>query len=121
MDSLIQAENSLKSSIKFNEIKNIIVDRVSKFENLPQYKLDIEFLKLVANMIEFQVKKKYGIDKKDLLIKIYDQAFVNVSDDEKETIKKNIEFIFQNNHIKKVSYYKLFICGVSEWLKKKIL
>ena len=121
MDSLIQAENSLKSSIKFNEIKNIIVDRVSKFENLPQYKLDIEFLKLVANMIEFQVKKKYAIDKKDLLIKIYDQAFVNVSDDEKETIKNNIEFIFQNNHIKKLSYYKLFCTSIKEWLKKKIL
>ena len=121
MDSLIQAENSLKSSIKFNEIKNIIVDRVSKFENLPQYKLDIEFLKLVANMIEFQVKKKYGIDKKDLLIKIYDQAFANLSDDDKATIIKNIEFIFQNNHIKKLSYYKLFCTSIKEWLKKKIL
>ena len=121
MDSLIQAENSLKTSIKFNEIKNIIVERVSKFENLPQYKLDIEFLKLVANMIEFSVKKKYGINKKELLIKIYDQAFANVSDDDKDNIKKNIEFIFQNGHIKKVSYYKLFVCGLSEWLKKKLL
>jgi hypothetical protein len=117
---IIQPENSLKSSIKFNDIKNIIVERISKFENLQQYKLDIEFLKLVANMIEFQVKKKYGIDKKDLLLKIYDQSFQNLSDDEKETIKKNIEFIFQNNHIKKVSYYKLFVCGLSEWIKKKL-
>ena len=83
MESLIQAENSLKTSIKFNDIKNVIVDRVSKFENLQQYKLDIEFLKLVANMIEFQVKKKYGIDKKDLLIKIYDQSFANLTDDDK--------------------------------------
>jgi hypothetical protein len=117
---IIQPENSLKSSIKFNEIKNIIVERIAKFENLPQYKLDIEFLKLVANMIEFQVKKKYGIDKKDLLIKIYDQAFVNLTDDDKDNIKKNIEFIFQKNHIKKVSYYKLFVCGISEWIKKKL-
>jgi hypothetical protein len=117
---IIQPQNSLKTSIKFNDIKNIIVERISKFENLPQYKLDIEFLKLVANMIEFQVKKKYGIDKKDLLIKIYDQSFQNLTDEDKETIKKNIEFIFQNNHIKKVSYYKLFVCGLSEWIRKKI-
>ena len=88
---IIQPENSLKSSIKFNEIKNIIVERIAKFENLPQYKLDIEFLKLIANMIEFQVKKKYGIDKKELLIKIYDQAFANLTDDDKDNIKKNIE------------------------------
>jgi len=117
---IIQPQNSLKTSIKFNDIKNIIVERIAKFENLQQYKLDIEFLKLVCNMIEFQVKKKYDIDKKDLLLKIYDQSFVNLTDDEKETVKKNIEFIFQNKHIKKVSYYKLFVCGLSEWIKKKL-
>jgi len=117
---IIQAENSLKTSIKFNEIKAVIVERISKFENLQEYKLDIEFLKLVCNMIEFQVKKKYNIDKQELLIKIYDAAFQNLSDTDKEVIKKNIEFIFQNNHIKKVSYYKLFVCGLSEWIKKKL-
>lgn len=117
---IIKPENSLKSSIKFNEIRAIIVERISKFQNLQQYKLDIEFLKLVANMIEFQVKKKYGIEKKDLLLKIYDSAFENLTDDDKQTIEKNIEFIFQNKHIKKVSYYKLFVCGLSEWIKKKL-
>jgi hypothetical protein len=117
---IIQPENSLKSSIKFNEIKNIIVERIAKFENLQQYKQDIEFLKLIANMIEFSVKKKYAINKKELLIKIYDQAFVNLTDDDKDNIKKNIEFIFQNNHIKKLSYYKLFCTGIKEFIKKKL-
>ena len=96
------------------------INNQNPFENLQQYKQDIEFLKLVANMIEFQVKKKYDIDKKDLLLKIYDSVFQNFTDDEKENVKKNIEFIYQNKHIKKVSYYKLFVCGLSECLKKKL-
>ena len=33
---IIQPQNSLKTSIKFNDIKNIIVERISKFENLQQ-------------------------------------------------------------------------------------
>lgn len=117
---MIQPQNSLKTSIKFNEIKNIIVERISKFDNLQEYKLDIEFLKLIASMIEFQVKKTYGIDKKDLLLKIYEQSFQNLTDEEKQTIIKNLEFIFENKHIKKLSYWKLFVCGIKEWIKKKL-
>ena len=117
---IISPKHELGQDIKTAEIKNKICDRLNKIENLQIYKLNSEFLVLACNLIEYYVKKKYNIDKSNLLISIYDTIFVSLTDDEKDTIRKNIQFIWNNGHIKKIAYYKLFLCGIKEWLKKKV-
>lgn len=120
MEAPVLPKNELAQDIKLAEIKNKIVERLEKIEDLQQYKLNNEFLVLTCNLIEFYVKKKYNIDKMNLVINIYDRIFANLSDDEKATIRQNIQFIWNNGHIKKISYYKLMFCGIKEWLKKKV-
>jgi len=119
--SVIVPKNDLSKDVKLCEIKSKIIDRLEKIavENLQEYKHNNEFLVLACNLIEFHCKKKYGIDKLQLAISIYDRIFANLTDDEKETIKKNIQFIWNNGHIKKISVYRLFYCGAKEWFKKK--
>ena len=122
MDSiLVNPKNDLYQDIKACEIKNKICDRLNKIENLQGYKLNNEFLVLACNLIEYYVKKKYNIDKQNLLITIYDSIFLNLSEEEKATVRTNIQFIFNNEHIKKIPLYKLLCCSFSEFIKKKIV
>jgi len=120
MEAPVLPKNELAQDIKVAEIKNKICDRLNNIENLQDYKLNNEFLVLATNLVEFYVKKKYNIDKMNLVISIYDRIFANLTDDEKTTIRRNIQFIYNNGHIKKISYYKLMFCGIKEWLKKKV-
>lgn len=120
MESLVIPKNDLKQDIKTAEIKNKIIERLMKIENLQVYKLNNEFLVLACNLIEFYVKKKYNIDKSNLLVNIYEALFIDFTEDEKASIRQNIQFIWNNGHIKKISYYKLMFCGIKEWLKKKV-
>lgn len=117
--SIVLPKNDLSKDIKLSEIKNKICDRLNSIENLQDYKLNNEFLVLATNLIEFYVKKKYGINKMDLAISIYERIFQEFSEQDKEIVKKNIQFIWNNGHIKKTPYYILFCVGIKEWLKKK--
>ena len=72
------------------------------------YKLDPDFISLVANLIEHCVKSKYGIDKKILLLDIFNKVFPNVSEEDKTIIIKNLQYIYDNGKINKVSYTKNF-------------
>jgi hypothetical protein len=120
MEAPVLPKNDLAQDINLAEIKNKMCDRLNKIETLQDYKLNNEFLVLCCNLVEFYVKKKYNIDKMNLVISIYDRIFANLTDDEKTTIRQNIQFIWNNRHIKKIAYYKLMFCGVKEWLKKKV-
>jgi len=117
---IISPKHELGQDIKTAEIKNKICDRLNKIENLQIYKLNSEFLVLACNLIEYYVKKKYNIDKSNLLISVYDTIFANLTDDEKATIRQNIQFIWNNGHIKKISVYRLLFTSIKEWVKKKV-
>ena len=117
---VVLPKNELYQDIKVAEIKNKICDRLNAIEQLQDYKLNNEFCVLACNLVEYYVKKKYNIDKMNLVLSIYDRIFAFVTDEEKETIKKNIQFIWNNGHIKKIPAYRLLFCGIKEWIKKKV-
>lgn len=121
LDLVVPVKNHLLKNLKVDEIKREIIERIQKFPNYNAYKNDVEFLLLVCNMIEHLVFKKDKIDKKQLLTEIYKQVFNNLSVDEQKALEQNIEFLWNNKKIKKVSYYKLFKTGLIEWCKKRFL
>jgi len=121
MSELIKPRNSLKSDFKKSDIINKILEKIMKFENIQKYKLDSNFCELVCNLIEHFVKKKYNINKKELLIDVYNKIFNNLTEDDKTTIYSMVDYIFNNGLIKKLSYYKLFVSYFSNWIKKKVL
>lgn len=118
MENLIVPKNDLALKIKSDLIKSKIVERVSKFENLQSYRNSQEIIVLICNSIEHLVPKGTKIDKLNLAIRICNDLFVNLTDEEKENIKSVIEFIHQNGFIKRVSYYKLFCVSIREWFFK---
>jgi protoheme ferro-lyase len=121
MSDLITPQNGLKTDLKKTQIRDKIIIQINSFENIESYKLDPEFISLVANLIEHYVKTKYGIDKKSLLLDIFNKIFPNVSEEDKTIILKNLQYIYDNEKINKVSYTKFFTSCFGQWLQKKIL
>ena len=116
---IVPLTNNILVDFKKQDIKNKIIERIQELKlNLPLYKNDIEFLTLVCNLIEFLVKsKKDNIDKVEIALLIYQELY-GLSTDEQETLKNNINIIHLQKKIKKVSQWKLFKCGITEFFSK---
>lgn len=117
--SIVPIKNSLANDVKRIEVKTKIIERINQLNlNLASYRLNNEFLLLVLNLIEYLVVKKDNINKKELAIEIIDELF-HFNNQERETISNNIEFLWVNKSIKKVSYWRLFKAGICEYFFKK--
>lgn len=117
---IIPLRNNLLIDFTYNDIKVKVINRLIELHlNQSKYKNDTEFLNLVCNLIEHLVKKSDKINKKQLVITIYCELF-QTSEEEKEMISNNIEYLCNNKIIKKISYYKLFKTSFKEWFKKKV-
>lgn len=114
-------KNALDRTIKKNEIITKIVKRVQEFPDYRNFKDDMETLLFVCILVEHLVvnkKNKEKMDKKQLVIEAYDKCFGNGIN--KDVIDKNIQFLFDNKRIKKVSFIQ-YICGsLSDWFNRKI-
>ena len=121
MDNLaiIPLRSNLLNNFKYIETKTLIIERIQKLHlNDLKFKGDSEMLVLICNLIEHLIIKKDNISKIDMALDIYRTLFA-ILPEEEEVIKNNIKFIHSNKMIKRVSYYKLFITGISELFKKK--
>ncbi len=116
---IIPLKNNLLLDFRQTEIRTKIITRLSELGlTSQQYKMDNELLTLVCNLVEHLVMKKDNISKKDLVISILVGIF-ELTEEEKATLSNNIEFLWSNSLIKKVSFYKLFKVSVREYFKKK--
>ena len=116
---IIPLKNNLLLDFRQTEIRTKIITRLSELGlTNQQYKMDNELLTLVCNLVEHLVMKKDNISKKDLVISILVGIF-ELTEEEKATLSNNIEFLWSNSLIKKVSFYKLFKVSVREYFKKK--
>jgi len=73
---------------------------------------------LCCNIVENTVKKKTKIDKEKLVVDALREVF-NLTEDEQNTIKNQIEFLFNNNKIVKVDETKKFFKSVGDWFQRK--
>jgi Leucine-rich repeat (LRR) protein len=116
---IIPLKNNLLLDWKKQDVKSKIISRVNELNiNVSQYKTDNEFLTLICNLIEYLVTKKDNINKKELVLSVYNDLF-GLTPEEQETLKNNIDIVHLQKKIKAVSYWKLFKCGVKEFIFKK--
>lgn len=119
--SVIPLRSNLLQNHKYLETKTAIIKRLQELHlNDGKFKIDSEMLVLVCNLIEHLITKKDRISKKELAVDILDTLF-GLTDDEKSSISSNIEFVHSNGMIRRISQYKLFRTGITEWMfgKKK--
>ena len=113
----------LKNNLdKHNIYYNLIQAISNKIILIPEFqrlRTEIELIKLICNIVENSVVKSQLIDKKQLVIDIFQRVF-NLSPVELELIKNGIEFIFNNKLIKKISYKKYIKSSGYIFLRKII-
>jgi deoxyhypusine synthase len=115
---IIPLKNNLLKDWKLVEVKTTILNRINELHIHDQkYKNDTEFLILICNLLEHLVSKKDNIDKKELAVDIITTLFA-LTPDEQSVLKNNIDIIHLKKNIKKVSFWKLFKCGLSEFFFK---
>ena len=100
----LSINNSGKSTILKNEIIDFILKDIQKIPNSQSLKNDVEILLHICNLIENLISKnKQKINKKQLVIDIMTQVFYLNSDDEKNALEKQIQFLYDNKLIIKVT------------------
>jgi hypothetical protein len=101
--TFVKPKNKLKHKAFKSELMIEIIKKISEFENHCTLRNDPELLKFVCVMVENGVKK--DIDKKELVLEIYQKVF-SINDTEKKNISEQIDFLCDNNLISKVHSVK---------------
>ena len=126
--SFIKPRNGLWKDAKIAKVHARILDTIT---NLPSEiranRHNMELVSLVCNMIENcginnkDKPDKLKIDKKLLLIQIYQSLYGNLSPSDIETLQKNCEFLCDNNHIVSHGKWSLRAYALIDWFKRKVL
>lgn len=127
--SFIMPKNQLWKDAKVQKVHDHIVEHIS---NLPsnirntEHKFNMELLTMVSCMVEHKIsnqgkKDKLKIDKKGVVIQVYNSLFGTLKPDELQIISKNIEYLHDNNKIVKYPLWTVAKASIIGWLKKKLL
>ena len=114
----MSGETTIKIKIpkeKVSQLKNEIVSVIQKLDNFGSLKCDIKLILDVCNNIEKAKcirKSKQKIDKKQLVLDIFDQAFT-LDPESRNTISNTIDHLHGDKKIKLESTFK--------WLTKELL
>ena len=117
--SYIKPRGSILAASKKAAIVNAILDKVKAFEGVGNLKLENELLVFVCNCIENLVIDK-SIDKKSVVLEIYDQLFGALTPIEKALLSSSIDFMCNNSLIQKVPVFKKYTTIIQKYLKTKL-
>jgi hypothetical protein len=118
---IVPLKNNILQEVRFNEVKQVIIARIHELKLIEnRFLKDPEWVSYVMNIIEnLVVSKKDKIDKRELIFSIAREV-LGASSSDLETLEKTMNFLLSNKAIKKISYYKMFKCGVAEWFSKRL-
>lgn len=116
---LVKANFTLAMKNEQKSLVEYIMDELKGID-LSNLKLDPDFIKYLASLIENQVKTK-GDDAKpnklDIFVELLKKLFPNISKEDLDNAKNILEFLLKNNMVKKVKLTRV----ISYYLKKKFI
>ena len=102
----IQPKFTLARLTKEDEIFSLIVALVKKVAPLVNDPKFMDLLEYVANLVENMVRDSDKIDRDTLIIRVYKEIFPQITDDDIQTLKNNIQYLKDNKLIHKIPRYK---------------
>ncbi len=101
-------KNSARHVMLKNEIIDFVIKEIQKIPNYQEMKNNLELIRFVCNMLENLItNNNEKIDKKQTVIDIISQLFCFFTEDDKKAISNQVQFLFDNKFIKKVSMVKI--------------
>ena len=102
LGQFVKPPTVLKIQEDINIISQYVISAVQKkYPNYKDMKMNISLLEYVCNLVENYFKKKVKIDKGQLVVNIL-QLLFDITPQEEEIIKSNIQYLLSNGLIKKV-------------------
>lgn len=123
--SLIKPKNTLLTKQLYSKTFKVLYEELIAFDAKKELLTDLEFLSLACNLAEHivdQQKKHFKnlkIDKLKLVVDVFTVIYDNITEQDKETLKQNIQFIYDNEMIKKVSTVRVLKKGLTRWITKQ--
>lgn len=116
-------KNNLEKHFVFNNTVASLHEKLNTIHDISKLRLDPELTLLVCNLVENTVgdNDKMKLDKKELVVLILAKVFPDMTDAEKESVKTQIQFLFNNGKIKKVKTSKKVWYYFKEWIKRRFL
>lgn len=122
IDKLVPLQNKLKTKKKFSDIVQIIINDVKT--NIPDFaenQLDCEMILRICNIVEYLVKKKYGVNKKEVVIHVFELLIPEISDANLEFISNTVDFLFAHGQIKPVKMVSKIALSCGDLITRKFL
>ena len=122
VEKLIPLQNKLKMKKKFKDIVELIINDVKT--NIPEFeehKLDCEMILRICNIVEYLVKKKYKVDKKQVVLHVFELLFPDITNDNLDFVSNTIDFLFQHDQIKQVKMISKIALGCGDLITRKFL
>ena len=121
----IQPKNSLLREKQRGEALTKIVARITEFPDFRKYRNDLELLTMVCQIVEHLIDNKADaknkVDKKLLVTEAYCLAFGQLTPAEAELLGRNIEYLIDNDKIKKLHFAKIAMESMKNWFHRKVL
>lgn len=123
--SYIKPQNTLYKDYKMAKVQKQILCKATDLPAEIRNKHSMELLKMICNCVEASInnkgkKDKMKIDKRLLVIQIFNGLFANLTPVDLDTISKNIEYLHDNNEIIKYSFFYVATSTAWNWLKSKL-
>lgn len=122
--ALIKPKNSLLTKQLNSKIFKSLYEELSAFDGKKELSKDLEFITLSCNLTEYLVdaEKKHmkglKIDKMKLVVNVFTVIY-DLSEQEQEQLKEHIQFVFDNEMIKKVSAIRFLKKKFAKWIAKQ--
>lgn len=122
--ALIKPKNALLVKQLYSKVFKSLYEELSAFDTKRELLSDMEFLSLACNLAEHLVdgQKKHlktlKIDKMKLVCDVFKVIYETTPEDE-EKLKTQIQFIYDNEMIKKVSTSRYIKKKLSTWIQKQ--
>jgi hypothetical protein len=106
----------LRELITNDDISKVILKKIKEIPNYETLKLDVELTLFLCNLCENIIADKglKKFDKKAFVINLIKELFSELSEEEIALFDGQIEFLWNNNRIKRVSFYRIwtyYICN----------
>ena len=122
---LIKPKNSLLTKQLHSKIFKSLFEELSEFDSKKELFRDMEFLSLACNLTEYLVDhqkkhlKNLKVDKMKLIVDVFSVIY-DLTETEIEILRQHIQFVYDNDMIKKVSAIRYLKKSFSKWITKQL-
>ena len=120
----IMPKNSLAKDVRIQKLIVMIMEKITDIPFHTEYKNNMELLKMVCVMIEHAIdnkKEKNKIDKKDIVFQVYNRVYAGLKPQDLKDLEANIQYLWENNAIKKKSTWSIIKHSVCDWVNRKVI